>query len=266
MNKFILLMLCVVLLVAPCTNADAKTKTGSTWNDGRLNFYDRSTFETLAPVGWPWTFYEEFMGSTFDKTVASEDTNGTWTAIETNLNAAVLLSADGVPGLLSMAFDSDVNAARAVIYFGDNESVSIDDGLMFETRLKVSVAPTLLTSVVIGLAGADNVDPDTIDSNCWFRIDTGANWKWESDDGTTDDDDNDAGVAVSTSAYVILRIDATESTVKFYINGAKVGTASMADLTSTTGKVQPYIAIGKCGGAGLGTLLVDYIRMWGVRE
>jgi hypothetical protein len=72
------------------------------------------------------------------------------------------------------------------------------------------------------------------------------------------------GVTATAAAYNIYRIDFTTITdVKFYIDGVAVGSGTTFDMSTGTGvMVQPYLMCYKSGGAGLGTLYVDYVRMW----
>ena len=56
-----------------------------------------------------------------------------------------------------------------------------------------------------------------------------------------------------------------DSQAKFFVDGVLVGTAAIAALTSTTGLVQPYIAVERSNGSGLGALRVDYVRVWAKR-
>lgn len=257
-------LLALILIAISVSGLVAGTR--SEWERERLLFRDDVTGEVILPVAQV-VFHEEFLGAYFQKYTANEDTHALWKTVETNLNAAIELSADAVPGVLSIALDADDNDERGVVYWGDNEALSIDDGLVFEARVKFSVAQTGYTTLVIGLAGADNADADSIDTHAWFRVHNAAATAllWETDDGTTDDNDN-AAATIGATAWVLLRIDAFEKTaVKFYVDNLLVGTGAMSALTSTTGKVQPYIAVQKSAGTGVGTLLVDKITCYAGR-
>ena len=84
------------------------------------------------------------------------------------------------------------------------------------------------------------------------------------------DDDNDASTTLTAGTMAaqgnIYTIDCTSiSAVKFYVNGAKVGTGSMAGLTAAIGNVQPYFCISKAkssANTGTGTMLIDYVKIW----
>ena len=85
----------------------------------------------------------------------------------------------------------------------------------------------------------------------------------------TDDDSTDhavvsTGVLCTTGAYNIFRIDMTDaSNVKFFIDGVGVGTSDTFIMTNGTNVVvQPYIMAHKESGTGVGTINVDYVRVW----
>ena len=211
--------------------------------------------------------YEDFIGEAYS-TVK-------WGTTETNINAAIALSADVANGALAMVLDSDDNTEIAALHFGDNECLRIDQGLIFEARLTLSVLP--LTGVetvqaVWGVAGTHNATLDSIDCSAWFRVESAANTAllWETDDNVTNDDDNAAGITLVAGTYNVYRIDMTDtSAVKFYVDDVLVGTGSMAGLTASIGDVQPYLRVSKTKSSqntGTGTILIDYIKIYQQRS
>jgi hypothetical protein len=87
--------------------------------------------------------------------------------------------------------------------------------------------------------------------------------KVESDDTATDTDDVLTGTTLTTSTWVVVRIDCTVITdIKFYVNGARV--AASTTFTHATGglKLQPVARINKASGTSVGTMEVDYIAYW----
>ena len=91
----------------------------------------------------------------------------------------------------------------------------------------------------------------------------------ESDDTTNNNDDISTGVTAVAGTYNIYRIDFTNiADVLFYIDGAAVATAQtfdMSNLTDAEGLMQPYFSLDKGADAGLGTLDLDYVRIWSER-
>lgn len=268
MRNLIVLAVIVAAFVSPAlADSNSLGATASRFSRNRLLFYDTAEGrESIQPL-FPVQFYDDFCGYALNKYVASENTTARWKTVETNLNTAIAVSADA--HVAALILDSDDNASRAVLYFGDQECFDGYVGCTFEARVRFSVAGTGVTSCVVGLAGADNADNDAIDVNAWFKCATGAPTVllWESDDDVTNDDDNDASTTVSTATWYVLRVEVDVTNgAKFYVDGVHVGTGTMAGLTTTTGMLQPYIAIEKDAGTGVGTLLVDYVRVWGNRK
>jgi hypothetical protein len=156
------------------------------------------------------------------------------------------------------------------MYWGDQLSLSMLQGLIFETRVAWHTLPTTGTekaSIFVGLASAHNATPDSVATNAWFHSTGDGIVYWETDDTTTDDDDNTTGITFVADAYHILRIDCTagSSAIKFLIDGTVVGTADMSALDASKAKVQPYIRCSKLKAAantGVASVYVDYVKVW----
>jgi hypothetical protein len=263
--RFLLMLAVLVAALTTTVYADVSgmNATISKFKAGRLNFIDTGT--GLAPV----YFYDDFVGYKLNKYVANENTTALWATVETQLNAGLVLTADAHS--VTMVLDTDDNASRAVLYFGDQECFDGYVGCTMEARVRNSVATTDVAEILVGLAGADNATADSVDVNAWFRVLAAAptTLLWESDDDSTNDDDNDTGITLSTSSWYVLRVEVTGGTsgyARFFVDGVQVGEGVMTGLTTTTGMLQPYIAVQKASGTGVGTLLVDYVRVWGNRK
>lgn len=275
MRNVLLLAVLVAACVTTCyaqKNVSGLNATTSRVIQNRINFIDMGTGrETVLPLT-PIYFYEDFVGSYFKKYVSGENTTALWKTVETNLNTGMGVVADAVGGVLQVTLDSDSNEERGVLYFGDNQAISMYYGCVFEARIQLAAAPTSGTEIIIGLASDDNSTADSVATHAWFKWLGAAPLAllWETDDGTTDDDDN-AAQAVAASTWYVLKIDASDTSttreVRFYVDGALVGSGYVAKVAaSTDGKVQPYIAIQKGSGTSVGTLYVDYVRVWGNRQ
>ncbi len=222
----------------------------------------------MAPI----FFNDDFIGTYLQKYVANENTTALWKTVETT--GAVALVANEVNGVVSAAITNADSAQVAALYFGDQLCLSMKQGLMFETRVTFHVLPTTgteIVSAVFGLASATNADLDTIATNAWFRVESGAQTAllWETDDGNADDDDNDAATVLVADTYHIYRIDCRDlvNGVKFYVDNALVGTSGdmNTNLTASEAKVQPYFNVMKAKSAantGTGTMYIDYVRFW----
>jgi hypothetical protein len=171
--------------------------------------------------------------------------------------------ADAACGMIEAALTADSQKQNAEIYTDDQRVWSLENGLIFEARVKLSVLPTLAAEAVIGLVGdwADGLDATTY--NVFFTMDGSGEIFCEMDDNATDRSTT-SGVTLTTSDWAVLRIDATDiSDVKFYVNGNAVatGTTFAYAATGANAVLQPIAGMYKASGAGLGTLLVDYIML-----
>jgi len=248
-----------------------KTRANYNWkNTGFPVVYDKTTTESIVPM-FPVVFYDDFLGGDIVLPATGTVESGCpWsTLIVANGTAAKV--GDAINGVVQLALTAANEAQIAVLDWNDQESLSLEQGLIFEARIAMSVLPTVGTEgsqAVFGIAGAHNATLDTVDCKAWFKIESAANTAllWETDDNVTPDLDNDASTVLSASAYHIYRIDATSiAAVKFYVDGVLVGTASMAGLTGEIGKVQPYFNVSKAHtttSTGLGTMLIDYVKIF----
>lgn len=170
---------------------------------------------------------------------------------------------DAANGAFTLASDSQAEAQKLTLYFGDQLVVDVAKQPLFEARVKLDVDTALTADdlFVVGLASARAADLDTIATHAWFRVEADLDILFESDDGTTDDDDNDSGVNLTDGAYAKLAIDFADlSAVAFYVdiedgNGfVKVGTTDMSDAT---GNLQPFVEL-QVGAAETHAITVDY--------
>lgn len=245
------------------------------WYDtGQWVLFNPTTFETLMS-SFQIHEKEDFTGGFLEKVITIQNTVARWTVVETNLNTAIAVEADGVGGVCSLIVDSDDNTEIAALHWGDQESLDVNKGLVIEFRATFSTLPTYgggtdEVHAVMGVAGAHAAVSDDIDVNAWFRVEASDKTAllWETDDDSTNDDDNATSPAVTLVAgtYNIYRIDFTDlSAVKFYVDNVLVGTAeNFSGIDSTKGKVQPYFRASKVDSGtqtGTCTMKIDYI-LW----
>jgi len=246
--------------------------TKAQWKSGKLSFYDG--YETVKPIS-PVVFYDDFLGFHFNKYIAGENTVAPWGTVETDINLAPALVAATANGVIQLTLDTDDITQQAAVYFGDVLTLSMKQGLIFEARVNLEVLPAAgggeHSRAVWGLASATNATLDSIVTNAWFRVESAANTAllWETDDGNTDDDDNDAATVLAAQAYHIYRIDCRDlvNGVKFYVDGTLVGTSGDMNTNLTAGEalVQPYFCMQKTKAAAntaVGTMYVDYVRLY----
>ena len=111
-----------------------------------------------------------------------------------------------------------------------------------------------VTTLVLGVASAQNDTSDTVTTNAWFRMEGSVSTTalvTETDDNATNDDDNATGTTLA-AVYKRLMIDFSQGmgSVRFLVDGALVSTLSMAAITTAT-YVQPYVQLQKASGTGI---------------
>jgi len=241
--------------------------TKSQYRGSNLVFYESTTHERTLPVA-PVVFYDDFLGTDLMTTEAGS--TGPWSTVQVNLNTAIGVRADTGGGVCAMIFDADNNAEDAVLYWGDQRGIDVNAGAIFETRINMAVVPGTAVVAVFGLAGDHNLTKDSITEGAWFRLEASAAVVAETDDTTNNNDDIATGVTMVAGTYNTFRIDFTDiSNVLFYIDGAAVATATtfdMSNLTAGEAIMQPYFSIDKGATTALGTLDIDYVRIWSNRS
>ena len=233
-------------------------------NTGRQVFYDGSTFETLM-TGFPVQFVEDFLGSAGG---GPFDGSAIWNVVDVG-DATEAIVADSSNGQFLLHLAATNEAEDAVLYHGDNKTFDVGNGLIFEARVNMAVAPGVGVCAVFGMCGDHNLDKDTVTEAAWFRFDASLVCKVETDDTTNNNDDIATGHTAVAGTYDIYRIDFTDLTdVKFYINGTRVAsgtTFDMSNLTAGEQQMQPYFSLDKTSGTGLGDINIDYVKIFSNR-
>lgn len=180
-------------------------------------------------------------------------------------------SSAGTPTYLVATADGG-GVVLTLVSTSEEEIVTLyhNDVLVFDVRtiqfvemvVKVSGVDAV-TTLVMGVASAQNDTEDSVATNAWFRMQGSAstsNLLVETDDATTDNDDKATGTTLS-SVLKTLRMDFTNglSDIRFYVDGERValgngatandGKFNMASLASGL-NVQPFIQIHKASGTG----------------
>jgi hypothetical protein len=233
------------------------------YQTGRQAFFDNSTFETLAAM-YPMSFYDEFFGAGIVIPASGSAESGcAWTKkIVGAAPPTVGVLGDTVNGILECALTADAQKQDAALHWDDQLSLSIAQGVIFEARVALSVLPTLNGVASWGLWGAWADGGSNY--RVGFEVPNTAIVACESDDNATDTSAS-SGVTLTASEYHIYRIDTTTQTdIKFYIDGARVaGSTTFSNSASAANsKCQPHVGMYKASGAGLGKILVDYIKIW----
>lgn len=232
------------------------------WKTKFFRFFESTTQESI-PVA-PVMFYDDFFAL---------DTLY-WTAKDTSVAGATTpaLVADGDNGQLTLMLDATNEKQESGYFWNDNRPFKLDHGPNIEIRLAPSVLCTGQSEQYFGLAG-DYVEGPIAEADAgpaehlFFCMDGGGAVTIHTDDTVTDNNAVATGVTLTAGVFAVFRIDATDPTdILFYINGTRVasGTTFSANAVPTLA-LQPFIICHKETGTGLGTLLVDYVRVWSER-
>lgn len=237
--------------------------TKAKYSNGSIEYYESTTQERVLSLS-PVVFVDDFLGKAYD-------TTNRWTAIDVSAagNTTPALVADALNGVLAMPLDATSEAQESGETWGDQRTLALNQGLNFEARVAFSVLPTTGVAAVFGLAADKNATADSVTENFWFRLQASGAVLAESDDTSTDNDDKATGTTVIANEYHVYRIDCSVPTdIKFYIDGARVAasTTFTAAGASSTLALQPYFHIAKASGTGVGTMILDCVRVWQKRS
>lgn len=238
--------------------------TKSTWRGiNWLWFFENSTKETVQAMA-PVQFYEDFLGAdTVIPAAGSPESGVHWVSKIVGAAPPVLAKvADAAGGQVSAALTSASQKQDAALTMNDQREFDVTKGLIFEARIKLSVLPSAAgVQAVWGLSG-DWIDgPDNTTYYLEFGATANGNILIRKQDGVAQTS-TATTVTLTATDWAICKIDATDVTsVKFYVNGAQVGTAAFA-ATGANAVLQPKVAVYKPSGTGVATILTDYVRIW----
>lgn len=242
-----------------------KIKSDYNWhNTGKLTFYDGSTFETLWS-GFPVSFDDDFQGADVVIPASGSVESGCkWSKkiVAAAGSPTVAKTADGVNGFVACTLHVQSEKEDAALHMNDELMFSIAQGAIFEARLALTTLPTLNGVASWGLWGAWGDGGSAY--RVGFEVPAGGAVTCESDDNATDTAAL-AGQTMVAGTYYVFRIDCTnQSDIKFFINGARVasGTTFANAASAANSKCQPHLGLYKASGAGLGTLSIDYVKIW----
>jgi hypothetical protein len=243
------------------------------WNwhgTGRQVWYDTSTYETLKAT-YPLYFYDDFLGSAGGSVFGGTQI---WNVVDVGALATAAIVANSSNGQFLLHLAATNEAEDAVLYqyntalADDNLTFDVGNGLIFETRINMAVAPGTGVRAVAGMSGPHDLDKDTTANAAWFSWAASQVCNVETDD-TTNDTAAATGITTVAGTYNIFRIDFTTiADVKFFIDGARVAsgtTFDMSNLSASEQQMQPYFSLDKANGTGLGEMNIDYVKIWSNR-
>jgi len=245
--------------------------TKAEWKGSVLTFYESSDQERIERLA-PCRFKEDFIGAYHSAAAAgypaagSEESGCPWaTKIVGAAPPTVAGVTGGANGLVQCALTSDSQKQDAFLGMGDQRTFDVSKGLVFEARVKVSVTPTLVAEAYWGLF--DDWSDGLVDSATYmicFCADGSTSVYCESDDDASDKS-ADSGVTAGTTDWRVYRFEVLDVTdIHFFIDGNRVASSTTFPFAATGANavLQPAIGLYKASGAGVGTIQVDYIKIW----
>ncbi len=223
----------------------------ASWNQEMPELRDDSTGETVLPLGRA-MHYEDFLVG-----------RGSYTPTGVGGGGGQILAVSG--GVMQCALTDTDTLQVGRVDANNHLGIGLANVPVFESRVRFPVLPSdAAVNAEIGMSSAYNDDPDVVATSVWFRLDGSGAVTVETDDGTHEQSKVATGVTLAVDEWAVLRIDCTDlAGVKFYINGVQVATATTFDMSSgTDALLQPVGRIQKASGTGVGTLDVDYFKIW----
>lgn len=219
----------------------------------------------IAKRGIAQNEYIQLTEDFFRKPGAAQNLPWTATKTGTSTNNTVDFGADAAAGTYVLTHSADSEAQTMRVDWADQLMINMSKSPRMECRLKLNTAGATFSAdqrLVVGFASDYNATLDNVTTNAWFRIE-GASLalKVEGDDGTTDTDDQAAGIAYVDDTYLVLEVDiGSDLIARFKVDGATAGSVSLAALAANT-VVQPIVAIQRDAGTEQEVVTIDYIDL-----
>jgi hypothetical protein len=218
--------------------------------------------------------FEDFLGATVIPLNGALDlAEGAWTRKDTSSagSPTSVIVGDADNGLLKLAFDSQNEAQVLTLYWNDEQNIDSDQEPVAFFRLQVDQTNNSNTTIVFGLASAQNDTADSVTQNAWFRLQGDNALLLESDDNTTDSDDKATGVTLTASTLYEFMVCANSicggsiSDIRFYYRATLGGAwIRLTDAANTTFKmaadsaIQPFLQFQKAANAETDAMEIDY--------
>ncbi len=222
------------------------------WVPAPLN---KRSFAGYGDIGAEPFYYDDFMG---------DGASAEWDLVTLGNGTAGMVSTSG--GAVELAMTSASGSADAVLDHFNVLSFDAHQALVWECRLRMTVAPAVTT--VFGMASdhVAGVVQDNIARSAWFRLQASNSIRIETDDTDTNNDDKFVNQQIVVGTHNVFTIDFRDLTdVKFFVDGQRkpAGTTfDMSGLSAAEGLLQPYFSMDRSSGTSLGTMEIDYVKIW----
>ena len=176
-----------------------------------------------------------------------------WAIKKTGAGSPTYLNVSG--GGAAIALSNTSEAQVVALYQSDVLPFPLAKLQSVSFVLKVSSVDAV-TTLVAGVASAQNDTADSVATHAWFRMEGSASTSAvvaETDDGVVDNDDKSTGTSLS-STYKKFLIDFTNglSDVRFYVDGARVAESTTFNMSnaSSSQNMQLIVQLQKASGTG----------------
>lgn len=232
------------------------------WHDsGNHVFYEDENFETICPMA-PVYFCDDFIGADLVIPATGSDESGCKWTKKITANATVAKVAGASNGVVACTLTSATEAQEGSLEMDGQRNFTIGQGLIFEARIKYAILPSATAAeTLIGLAIDAGGEPT---HRIAFRS-TGSGLLYAEQDDNSAEQTATTGVSLTTSDWAVLRIDCQSAAdIKFYVNGVRVAASTTFAYTALTTylTLQPVVGIRKSSNSAVGTVYVDYVRVW----
>ena len=206
------------------------------------------------------TFCEDFLGP---QTLTASPSNGdVWDIADTSSAGTPTYTVGGINGEATITFDNTSEVQNVCLFQSDVLNYDIDLIQRIEFRVKTVASLDSATSLAFGLCTARNDAIDSLSAHASFRLIGSNSIVVESDDGTTDKDDVATGTTlVATYKKFVIDFTGGKSNVKFYVDGARVASATTFDMSAHTTGLQPYVQLQKTADTNTDSVTIDYIEI-----
>lgn len=210
-------------------------------------------------------FADDFVGA--DYTIPSVATVG-MRYIRKNQGAGDLMFVSDVAGgAVAVSLTSASAKQEGALFLGDQRTFDLSKGVVFEARIKLATLPTSGSKFFAGLIGDYADGPDAITYSAFIAANGSGALLAETDDNVTDNSVA-TGVTATTAEWHDIMINAIDkNNIEFYVDGVQVATSTTFAFTAVGANaiLQPYIGIYKASGTSVGTVQVDWVRVYSGR-
>ena len=222
-----------------------------------------------------WEWVDDFIGggifgaaaTAFDPWVIADDSSS-GTPTYTRLDHGESTGAFAL-GVAELSFDSQAEAQNVCLSWGDKLAIDFDKLTTYEARVRMGQSAVDATTMfAFGITGDRHDVIDTMAVNALFRVvgaDSTTAVVLETDDASENNDDKVSGTTL-INAWKYFKIDFTnKADVTFWIDNARVGSATTFDMTNHTGGIQPFFQIQKTSDNNTDSVEIDLVKLAGNR-